>query len=435
MDDLLRHVTLSAASTSLTAVDEWQQQRNCTVITAKNSYACDVSDALVNVTLHQQQQDDDVDDAVTCSVARGKCPAGEALVYYSFLLICSAGVCGNLLSFVVFQRTYTTSKTSCMVLLLKSLAVADTLYLLCETYYDTFQYFFPSLFNDKASRAFAAANVIFHVAKMAQYASVWHLVIMAAFRYLAICHVFKSRKLCTTRRTIAAIVVTWTLAVCLQLPFLPFIQISQTDKHVLAVQQFYEIYLINALVFVFPVVVLLVFTSYVLHEVWKKRLQITNELANETRTNQTVGVTKFLIAILVVFFVTYAPYPMPTIDAWFYDGHLLGHCSCAVRNFRSFLYFKTQYISSCANFFIYYVMLTSFRRHFHKLFGRCYCCCDRKCRPWMSRQQSSSLRLSQTRSVMLNGSPPSRGRSGSPEAARDDNGGVDEEQVPLKAVR
>lgn len=300
------------------------------------------------------------DDVITTAAPTGAtCLREHAVIYWVFACVYTVGIVGNLVSLLAFHRSTKPTSVTCMIWLLKSLAVTDSLYLFLELAVDTI-----GKWSIGGEWSVSLFHGVHHMAKIAQYASVWHLVVIAGVRYLAICHVFQARKVCTIRRMRVLILITWLLAVLLESPNILW-RLSDGDFDPSETfWMVYELYVVNGFVFVLPFGVLLVFTYYVLREMWYCRLELLthNEEVNESRSNERLSITKLLVVILVVFFVTYMPYPLPTIDRYLCGDYYTTIRSCVVKPLLTIVYYKTQLISSSVNFFIYYVFLKSFRR-------------------------------------------------------------------------
>ena len=129
-----------------------------------------------------------------------------------------------------------------------------------------------------------------------------------------------------------------------------------------------DLYFINCIVFVLPFALLIFFNGRLLHRVWHASSALPHFTASsqEESTSELYEVSKVVIAITFVFFITYLPYPLPNIDNHVLSNHMFDlsrdGMSCFTLWCKDFLMFKTQYISSSVNFIIYCILRRSFRR-------------------------------------------------------------------------
>ena len=121
--------------------------------------------------------------------------------------VCITGILGNSLILIIIQIGY---ERTPMNSLLKALAVADSSYLLLELLTEILG-MFESINMD-------ISFACWDLAKIAQYSSVWHLVMVAGIRFIAVSYPMKASRICTYTRVYTAISVIWVSSIILHLP-------------------------------------------------------------------------------------------------------------------------------------------------------------------------------------------------------------------------
>ena len=136
-------------------------------------------------------------------------------VYISISLIIF-GMIGNLLSFITLKYM----KQATVTLLLRALAVADSLYLLTCLSFQSFRTLF--VYQEYFSNKFWFYPYVFvwtwPVASMAQTASVWLVVLVTFDRYEAICHAIAAARFMTKRKVTVYIGLVFLGSICFNLP-------------------------------------------------------------------------------------------------------------------------------------------------------------------------------------------------------------------------
>ena len=126
------------------------------------------------------------------------------------------GFAGNIISFVTLKYM----KQATVVLLLRALAAADSIYLLTSLIFQSFRTLF--VYSSSFSQMFWFYPYIFvaswPLASMAQTASVWLVVLVTFDRYEAICHAVATAKYMTKTKVKMYIALVFIGAICFNLP-------------------------------------------------------------------------------------------------------------------------------------------------------------------------------------------------------------------------
>ncbi|CAH1772673.1 unnamed protein product, partial [Owenia fusiformis] len=160
---------------------------------------------------------------------------------YLCIPLCLLGIVGNVLSFITLSR----EKQNTSILILKSLAIIDSLYLLLvvvfepyyTAYHDTDWLDKSSL--DKVSHSFTkAATYAVPVINMAQMCSAWLMVLLTIDRYVAICHPFKAIIYCTLRRVRVGICIIIFTSIVYNIPMFWEVSFTQVYHECLKLHMF-----------------------------------------------------------------------------------------------------------------------------------------------------------------------------------------------------
>ncbi len=124
-------------------------------------------------------------------------------------LICTSGLAGNTLSFVVLQWKM---KQSSATLLLRALAIVDSCFLLPVVMY----YCIPlPVVGD-----YVVYRVLWPLVEISRLGTVWVTVLVALNRYIAVCRPLQASRLCTERRVTLQLVVVAICVVLFNIPLM-----------------------------------------------------------------------------------------------------------------------------------------------------------------------------------------------------------------------
>ncbi|ELU05278.1 hypothetical protein CAPTEDRAFT_206907 [Capitella teleta] len=309
--------------------------------------------------------------------------------------ICILGLAGNTLSMIVLHRE---RGNRVPVLLLQALAVADNACLVLTLIYVPFILgILPSL--PRYSNTVRTVAVYFRkyvepLAHMAQTATIWMVVLLAANRYIAICQPFRAQSYLTMRRTKIQMIILALFSVLFNAPrFLQSrIAIDTATGHTVLRatsigpdSKFGEIYtnaLYTMLVLVLPFILLLVLNVCLVVALRASRRRMRRNSVNRVEANEN-NITLVMVVVVVVFFCCLLPDRLVPILVRMLD---MNGCFLYVFMCICNLLFV---VNSSVNFFIYYV----FRRRFRKILLTHICGC-----PSTSNQRSESHRILQLHS-------------------------------------
>ena len=291
-----------------------------------------------------------------------ECHLTHAFNFWLPMTLCVIGILGNSLIFITIHIGYDRAP---MNLLLKALALADSIYLLFEFVFDLLSRFTGIPVNVHLT--------VWHVAKIAQYSSVWHLVVVGAVRHIAVCRPFRVSQICTHSTVYFLIALAWIFSVILEIfPILDHVKgTTETARTI------WYVFINNAFIFLFPFALLVFFNGRILYVLYNARYKAPPRQGGHETASEFYEVSKAVIAITVVFLFTYWSYPLPALDRHYFDGFLFDPAhngmSCFTQGCRTFLYLRVQYISSSTNFFIFCILRKSFRSKMHELV-----CCQKR---------------------------------------------------------
>ncbi|CAH1775561.1 unnamed protein product [Owenia fusiformis] len=146
---------------------------------------------------------------------------GIVIDIYICIPLCVLGIIGNILSFVTLSR----EKPNTSIIILKSLAVIDSIYLLLVVvfkpyhiaYHDT-EWLNKSSHDEFSHQFEIASSHAAPVINMAQMCSSWLVVLLTIDRFIAICHPFKALTYCTIKRVRVGILSIIVISIVYNIP-------------------------------------------------------------------------------------------------------------------------------------------------------------------------------------------------------------------------
>ena len=310
-------------------------------------------------------------------------PAGltilKIVLLTAYIGIAVCGSVGNILSFIVMHWR---SRKSAINLLLLYLAVVDTIFLIFAILHSAF----PGKEGDcqKLLSSIIQTYVIPGTLTITQFLSVWTIVILGVFRYVAICKPFFASHICSQTRAKCALVMTLFGGVLLWSPYIfrqRLVQKKDNETSCYSVEmrewtsaasfRYYDGFVAHlGTMFVIPLLLLLFFNGHMMAELYCMGHKHTNlskrsnsqssqhQLYMDKLSRDTKEVSKVVIAIIVVFFVSYSMYGAFIL----YEMNLLDGLSTYAKEIFLFAIRTVALLNSSVNFVIYYILRKSFRK-------------------------------------------------------------------------
>ena len=265
-----------------------------------------------------------------------------------FAILGSIGLVGHFLTLCVLQRSAFAGRST--TILLRALAVADTVTLLCMILYYT--------------------KVLLPVFEFVSYqtaiASSWTIVLISVERVVIVYKPLQARALCTKKRAVFAVVALWVVVA-----IITSVMVTLSDKQIIymVLQTFYGF---------LPGVIILVCNVSILIKLSALKSE-RQQLAPETATSNTNSLTVMSIINSLAFICLVIPWPI----LWniLYYGYILdGICYSSCRVTLRVLVLCDQVaslVNHTINFFLYCICGKLFRTElklmFVSLFSKCKC--------------------------------------------------------------
>lgn len=298
---------------------------------------------------------------------------------YCFVIIgtlCILGMMGNTISIIVLQKDHFNKVT---LFLFQALAVADNSVLAISFVLLSVIYGFLPYANAAMMSRSAVPFIIkyFHpFAYISHCCTMWITVVLALYRYIAVCQPFKAQKWCTMFRAriqIALIVIVATLFnlprffqfdIVISTTIDPETNISVTDFYLRETNigessTFGKIYtnvLYTIIAVVIPVIVLVILNGKLIAEI--RNVKKRTEAAGHPRMEDD-NITLIMVVIIVVLLVCHTPDRLLQIAKDFGSwGATCGGLLFYVLNACNLLII----INSSTNFVVYYLLRRGFRQ-------------------------------------------------------------------------
>ncbi|XP_045768488.1 pyrokinin-1 receptor-like [Maniola jurtina] len=339
-------------------------------------------------------------------------------IIYSLIFI--TGLFGNIFTCIVIIRNKSMHTATNYYLF--SLAISDLLLLVSgmpqEMYsiWSKWPYIFGNVFC--VIRGLAAET--------STNASVLTITLFTIERYLAICHPFVSHKMSKLSRAIKHVILLWLASFGLALPQALQFGIKIHKGVTMCLQTRVIIahsFEISTFFFFFaPMIVITVLYSLIglrlnksnlnnEHQEGKNRNpRIVQKIQRKNSTQSTKRVVKMLVAVVVAFFVCWAPFHAQRLVAIYgtAENHLAkSPILLSVYYFLTYMSGVFYYMSTCINPIFYHIMSNKFREAFKSTMVN-WCCRNNK-RPVIQRCSYTTVPFS--RHVTSNGSSVNSGNS------------------------
>ncbi|XP_025404902.1 pyrokinin-1 receptor-like isoform X1 [Sipha flava] len=352
------------------------------------------------------------------------------IIMYSVIFV--TGVIGNSITcLVIAKHKYMHTATNYYLF---SLAVSDLILLVSGLPQEMWSIWskYPYIFGE----IFCQLRGLF--AEMSANATVLTITAFTAERYVAICHPFMAQSMSKLSRAVKLIVIIWLVAVMFAIPqALQFtvssydgmpevtqcniktIQLMDTDVKLSTV----SFTLSTLLFFVLPMTFITVLYALIglrlrRSDKLKRTITVRSSCGEkkisspEYRANSSSKVLKMLVAVVVAFFICWAPFHAQRLIAIFWSNHASSkdedipflHQLYGITTYVSGVLY---YMSTTINPILYHIMSLKFRTAFKETVLRC-CGGDGDGRP---SSRSEQLRWQRSRGQLLHGDgdPPSPG--------------------------
>lgn len=295
--------------------------------------------------------------------------AKEITGLYLFPVICTLGITGNILTFMVFIKIKPRSSTT---VFLSTLAISDTIKLLCDILY------FVVVYLEKIGFTKISHNVYVNLYPYAHYIlnfslcnTAWLTVAVAIERYIFMKWPERVRSICTVTRATITCCIIWLCSMLVAVPFLLRYKRYITDDGVMeiTVSPLWEIdeftdgyvWVQNILRTIIPLIILVILNTWIIRALG--RLSKRHMEAPPCK----IRATSMLVAMIIAFLVCITPDAI--LSAAFGFGYTdAPYMIRGIRECSDVL----LCINSAVNFFLYFAFNKIFRMKLAKL-----CCCDR----------------------------------------------------------
>ncbi|XP_047530648.1 pyrokinin-1 receptor-like [Vanessa atalanta] len=324
-----------------------------------------------------------------------------------YTLIFITGLFGNLFTCVVIIRNKSMHTATNYYLF--SLAISDLLLLVSgmpqEMYsiWSKWPYIFGHIFC--VLRGLAAET--------STNASVLTITLFTVERYLAICHPFATHKMSKLSRAVKHIIILWVVSFGLALPqALQFgirihkgvtmcLQTRVIIEHSFEISTFFFFFAPMIMITVlYSLIGLRLNKSYLSEDLQdeeeaRRNSSVVKNIHRKNNTKSTKRVIKMLVAVVIAFFVCWAPFHAQRLVAIYgtSEDHLAkSPVLLSVYYFLTYLSGVFYYISTCINPIFYHIMSNKFRDAFKNTIIRC--CCPSKNLPIVQRCSYTTVPLS-----------------------------------------
>ena len=297
------------------------------------------------------------------------------------------GLLGNIVSFQILH-----SMKSSASLILRALAVADSLYLLIKSVhvYGTIWRFLHDRQGDNIVTHSIYMVCLGPLARMVETISTWLIVLLTVGRYLAVKKPVRASVIFTEKRVKLAISLICVFSICLYMPMffeVEFVEIfdrvdcrlelGYTTTRLYGNNMYFLIYRViiaGSVRFIIPLTVLIVLNSMLaigIHKAQKQRSVMMADVITSGQ-RQSDSITAMVVTVVIIFVICQAPYFVLTIDVclvWW--GAPVDILPGMIRDYLKLVAFFLLILNSSVNFIIYVAVGKTFRQ---KLFR----CCRRR---------------------------------------------------------
>ena len=286
-------------------------------------------------------------------------------------IICMVGILGNTLSMVVLGKD---SQSPVATFMLQWLAGADNLFLILWAIHQSLTALVKyGEVNVHIAWTFVRVYT-YPVLFIAQTATIWMTVVIAASRYVSVCIPYRASQIVTMPNTVKAVVGTWVFSIVYNIPrffeaYLSPITVNGTTTWVykrterVGMNSYYELIYFDILYyitsFILPLVLLAVLNSRLTiayQRIKKRRAQMRSQRSTPTASDNDNNITLVMIIVVLTFMLTQAPARMVQI-IWDYK-----YTRCDTVQFILVEISKIlEVLNSSINIVIYYGLRTRFR--------------------------------------------------------------------------
>lgn len=250
---------------------------------------------------------------------------------------------GNSLVVCVLVKTY--NHTTVTDICLLNLAVSDLLFVFTLPFYTHYAVVSKWTFGDFMCRfATVSHNTGF-------FSGIFFMVVMAVDRYVAIIHALRVGQYRSLRLGIAITIIVWMLSFSVSLPSLMFTKVTNESSQLACsyatespAWELYDLLAPNILGLVIPLLVMVMCYSRIIYSIGNIR---------STRKHRVV---KLIVSIMVVFFLSWAPYNISLVLKFLRDRKKLLSNDCNVGRNLSLAVAVTEalaYTHCCLNPIVY----------------------------------------------------------------------------------
>ncbi|NP_001036913.1 diapause hormone receptor-1 [Bombyx mori] len=303
-------------------------------------------------------------------------------IIYTFIFV--SGLLGNIFTCIVIVRNKNLHTATNYYLF--SLAISDLLLLVSGMPQEMYSIWskWPYVFG----HTFCVIRGL--AAETSTNASVLTITLFTIERYLAICHPFVSHKMSKLSRAVKHVVLLWVAALALALPQALQFGIRQYQGVIMCLQTRviieHSFEISTFLFFLAPMVLITVLYSFIglkLREKSNVKEQNQNDFESSIRyshkmcrkpSQSTRRVIKMLVAVVVAFFICWAPFHAQRLVAIYgtNENHLAkSPILFSVYLFLTYISGIFYYMSTCINPILYHIMSNKFR----DAFKMTLCCC------------------------------------------------------------
>ncbi|XP_045533356.1 pyrokinin-1 receptor-like [Pieris brassicae] len=297
------------------------------------------------------------------------------------------GLFGNICTCIVITRNKNMHTATNYYLF--SLAISDLLYLVSGMPQEMYSiwYKWPYVFGETFCLVRGLA------AETSTNASILTITLFTIERYLAICHPFVSHKMSKLSRAIKHVILLWIISLALALPqALQFgIKIHKGVTMCLQTRVIirHSFELSTIFLFIAPMLVITVlysliglrlnksnFSKGVTEKKIQKSKRVIQKIHRKNSTQSTRRVVKMLVAVVIGFFICWAPFHAQRLVAIYgtAENHLAkSSLLLSAYHFLTYTSGVFYYVSTCINPIFYHIMSNKFREAFKVTIAQCCC--------------------------------------------------------------
>ena len=190
-------------------------------------------------------------------------------------------------------------------------------------------------------------------------------VVIGVSRYIAVCHPFLALRIGTMKYARIATLLVAALSIFIHLPYYALVSESLIQYITLEfIIAYHKIFYSLCMFFILPFGILLILSLAIMAKLWKQRTHTENQQDRmiKARQQENMAVTRVIIIIILVFFLTYILKPVYVTDTYIFKW--------SGNEATQLLVFFLPAFNSVVNFYVYFTMQKSFRREFFSLWRK-----------------------------------------------------------------